>query len=136
MVIFLVVVLVAVPLIEIAVIATVASYIGIWWTILALLVISVFGATLMKREGMGVLRRSRRVIEAGKVPGRELVDGAMIVTGGALMLTPGFVTDVVGLCFLLPPVRAVVWRVVVPRLPIRVVNAAGQSVGRGTIIDL
>jgi UPF0716 protein FxsA len=64
------------------------------------------GAWLVKREGLGVLHRARQRLDAGAVPGRELVDGVMILFAGALLLTPGFLTDVVGILLLLPPVRA------------------------------
>jgi UPF0716 protein FxsA len=75
-------------------------------TLALLVLISFVGAWLMKREGLGALRRAQRQVDAGMVPGRELVDGALIVLAGALLLAPGFITDAVGLLLLLPPVRA------------------------------
>ncbi|HEV3402312.1 MAG TPA: FxsA family protein, partial [Acidimicrobiales bacterium] len=82
--------------------------IGPWYTILLLLAVSAAGAWLVKREGLGVLRRFRRQLDAGAIPGRELADGVLILFAGALLLTPGFLTDCVGLLLLLPPVRAVI----------------------------
>jgi UPF0716 protein FxsA len=68
--------------------------------------ISFTGAWLMKREGLTTWRRAQRQVDAGVVPGKELVDGALIVLAGALLVAPGFITDALGLLLLLPPVRA------------------------------
>ena len=75
--------------------------------ILGLIAGSVAGAWLVKREGIGVLRRAREQVQAGRVPGSELVDGVLILFAGALLLTPGFLTDLIGILLLVPPVRAV-----------------------------
>jgi UPF0716 protein FxsA len=99
---------VIVPLVELWVIIQVGEAIGAWNTIGLLLLVSVGGAWLVKREGMSVYRRFRRQVEAGTVPGRELADGFMILLAGALLLTPGFVTDVFAVLLLLPPVRSVI----------------------------
>jgi UPF0716 protein FxsA len=112
--------LIVIPIVELAVIIQVGHVLGVLNTLVLLLVVSMAGAWLLKREGLGVLRRVRQQTEMGVVPGKELVDGALIVLGGALMLTPGFVTDAVGLLLLLPPVRAALRRVVRRRLTRRV----------------
>jgi UPF0716 protein FxsA len=95
-----------VPLAELAVIIAVAGEIGVGNTIVALIAISVAGAWLAKREGVGVIRRVQSSLEAGRMPAREVVDGALILLAGALMLTPGFLTDLLALVLLLPPTRA------------------------------
>jgi len=123
---------IVVPVLELFVIIQVGQSIGALNTIALLLFMSVAGAWLMKREGMGVLRRIQRVVAAGGVPGRELADGALILFGGALMLTPGFVSDLFGIALLLPPVRAVIRPFVLRRF----VTSARRGVGRSTIIDL
>ena len=97
-----------IPIAELAVIIKVGSAFGIGNTIVVMLVMSVAGAWLVKREGLGVLRRVQQQVARGTVPTRELSDGFMILLAGALMLTPGFLTDIVALLLLLPPVRAVV----------------------------
>ncbi len=104
----LVVLFVLVPLAELYVIIQVGHVIGAVDTIALLLLISAAGAWLMKREGMSVWRRFRRQVEDGHVPGREIADGVMILSAGALLLAPGFLTDLVGILLLLPPVRAAV----------------------------
>jgi UPF0716 protein FxsA len=94
------------PIAELFVIIQVGHVVGLVDTLALLVLISVAGAWLVKREGLSVLRRARAQLDAGFVPGRELIDGSLILLAGALMLTPGFLTDVVGLLLLLPPVRA------------------------------
>jgi UPF0716 protein FxsA len=95
-----------VPFVELFVLLQVGQAIGVLDTVALLVVVSIVGAWLVKREGLGVLRRAQEGVAAGAVPGRELVDGVLILFAGALLLTPGFVTDVVGILLLLPPVRA------------------------------
>ena len=106
----LVVLFIVVPFAEIYVLLQVGHAIGVANTLGLLLLVSVVGAWLAKREGLGVIRRMQRSIEAGRVPGAELVDGFLILLAAALMLTPGFLTDIVAIFLLLPPVRAVVRR--------------------------
>ncbi len=102
------VVFLVVPIVELAVIIQVGHVIGTWNTIALLLIVSFGGAWLVKRQGITVARRFRQQMEAGPVPGRELADGVLILFAGALLLTPGFVTDILGVLLLLPPVRSVV----------------------------
>ncbi len=106
----LVVLFIGVPFAEIYVLLQVGHAVGVVNTLALLIFISVVGAWLAKREGLGVLRRMQRSIDNGRVPGAELVDGFLILLAGALMLTPGFLTDILAILLLLPPVRAVVRR--------------------------
>ena len=118
-----------VPIVELAVIIQVGQAIGVIDTLALLVVISLAGAWLVRREGMGVVRRIQHQMVAGQVPGTELVDGLLILLGGALLLTPGFVTDAVGLSLLLPPVRAAVRAVVARRLRHRVIASRYDTLG-------
>ena len=97
-----------VPLAELYVIIQVGQAVGALNTIGLLIVISVVGAWLAKREGISVWRRFQRQIESGAVPGREIADGVMILFAGALLMSPGFLTDILAIALLLPPVRAVI----------------------------
>ena len=108
-----------VPLLELYVIIQVGSAIGALNTIGLLIAVSLVGGWLMKREGTSVVRRVQASLAAGIVPATEVIDGFLILLGGALMLTPGFLTDVAGLGLLLPPVRAVVRRVLRRRFTMR-----------------
>jgi len=94
------------PIAELWVIFTVAGSIGGLETIVLLVAVALLGTYLMKRAGVSVLRRISDRTARGEVPTDELVDGALVLAAGALMLTPGFLTDIVGILFLLPPTRA------------------------------
>jgi UPF0716 protein FxsA len=109
-----------VPIAELYVIIQVGHALGVFNTLALLVLMSGAGAWLMKREGLSTLRRARQQLDAGVVPGRELVDGALIILGGALMLAPGFITDVAGILLLLPPVRSGLRALVRRRLARRV----------------
>lgn len=97
-----------VPVAELYVIVQVTHGIGVGETILLLIAISVVGAWLAKAAGVSVLNRLQRTVRAGKVPSAELVDGALVLFAGALMITPGFLSDALAILLLLPPSRAVV----------------------------
>ena len=107
----LVVALVVVPLIEIYVLVQVGQVLGALPTIALLLVMSLLGAYLLRREGAKTWRAFRAAMGSGRVPAREVADGALVIFGGALLLTPGFATDLFGLACVLPPTRAVLRRV-------------------------
>ena len=104
------------PIVELVVIVQVAGSTGVMNTIGLLVLVSLVGAWLVRREGLGILRRAQAELAEGRMPGRELVDGLLVLLAGALMLTPGFVTDAVGLALLLPPVRAILRMVATRRL--------------------
>ena len=97
--------LLVVPIVELYVLIQVGQVIGAGWTILLLIGVSILGTVLLKREGIAAWRRLQEAMAAGRMPANEVTDGALIVLGGALLITPGFVTDIVGLLFLLPITR-------------------------------
>jgi UPF0716 protein FxsA len=101
----LVALLIIVPIVELAVILQVGQWLGVWETLALLLAISVAGAWLVKGQGLAVLRRIRMETAMGRLPGRSVVDGALVLVAGILMLTPGFVTDALGLVLLVPATR-------------------------------
>src|SRR4051812_9157049 len=100
-----------VPIAELAVIIQVGQAIGVWWTIAILIADSILGSLLKRSQGRIAWRRFNEVLGAGRVPAREVADGVLVIFGGALLLTPGFLSDIFGLLFLLPPTRAVIRRV-------------------------
>lgn len=118
------VVFIIVPIIELWVIIQIGSAIGVLPTIALLIVDSLLGAALMRSQGRSAWSRFNRTLAEGRIPGREVLDGALVIFGGALLLTPGFVTDFLGLFLLLPPTRAVVRKVLVARFGGRVVTTA------------
>jgi UPF0716 protein FxsA len=109
-------VFVVTPIVELAVIVQVAGSTGVLNTIGLLVLVSVVGAWLVRREGLDILRRAQEEAAQGRIPGREIVDGLLVLGAGALMLTPGFVTDAVGLALLFPPTRALVRTMATRRL--------------------
>jgi UPF0716 protein FxsA len=119
-----------VPLAELAVLIAVGDVIGLVPTLVLLLVVSVAGAWLAKREGLAAWRRFQLALGDGRVPTVEVADGAMILLAGALLLTPGFLSDVAGILLLLPPTRAMARRLV-PRLAARRLRRRG---GRRVVI--
>lgn len=96
---------IGVPLLEIYVLIQVGQVIGPWWTILLLVLDSILGTWLIKREGSKAWRALRQALETGRMPGQELADGALILVGGTLMLSPGFVTDALGIVLIWPITR-------------------------------
>src|ERR671926_1748074 len=124
----LVLLFIAVPLAELAVIIQVGQAIGVWWTIALLLADSLLGSWLMRHQGRSAWRRFNEAVAGGRVPAREVLDGALVIFGGALLLTPGFLTDILGLILLLPPTRAIVRTVLLRRFGGRIV--AGAAGGR------
>jgi UPF0716 protein FxsA len=115
---------IAVPLIEIYVIIQVGQVIGAWWTILLLIADSIFGSWLIKREGGRAWLALRTALEESRLPHRELADGVLILVGGTLMLTPGFVSDFFGMLCILPFTRPVGRRLLAGLISRRLVGAS------------
>jgi UPF0716 protein FxsA len=110
-----------IPIVEIYVLIQVGQVIGAWWTVLLLIADSLFGSWLLKREGVRAWRALQLALTEGRMPARELADAALIVFGGTLMITPGFVTDVVGLLAILPFTRPIARRMLTAFVARRVV---------------
>jgi UPF0716 protein FxsA len=121
---------IALPLAELYVILKVGDAIGAVWTILLLAADSVLGSLLLRSQGRSVWRRFNAALTEGKMPHREVIDGVLVIFGGAFLITPGFITDVVGLLLLLPPTRSVIRSQVVRRLGRRVAIGVSTRPGR------
>jgi UPF0716 protein FxsA len=131
-----------VPIVEIYVLIQVGQVIGAWWTVLLLVADSIFGSWLLKREGVRAWRALQQAFTEGRMPTRELADAALIVFGGTLMISPGFVTDVVGLLAILPFTRPVARRLLTAFVARRVVVVRDarrpgppDDVVRGEVVD-
>jgi UPF0716 protein FxsA len=109
----LVVLFLVVPIVEIYVIIQVGQIIGGWPTLGLLVAESLFGAWVVRREGRQAWRALRQALGSGRVPDRELADGALLLIGGTLLLTPGFLTDLVGFFLVIPFTRPVARRALV-----------------------
>ena len=112
----LLVVFIALPLAELYLILKVGDLIGVPLTILFLAADSVIGSLLLRSQGRAAWRRLNQTLAEGRMPHREVQDGVMVVFGGAFLITPGFITDVLGLLLLLPPTRPLVRRLVMRAL--------------------
>jgi UPF0716 protein FxsA len=97
---------IVVPIAELYVIVQVGQAIGVLPTIALLLIDSLVGAWLLRREGAKAWRAFQLAVEQRRLPAREVADGALVLFGGALLLTPGFISDILGLLCILPPTRA------------------------------
>jgi UPF0716 protein FxsA len=115
---------IVVPIAELAVIIQVGQAIGVLWTIAILVADSILGSLLMRSQGRAAWRRFDEALQAGRPPAREVLDGVLVIFGGALLLTPGFLTDIFGLVLLIPPTRAVVRTVLVRRFADRMIASA------------
>ncbi len=143
----LVVLFVGVPLLEIYVLVQIGQEIGAWWTILLLILSSIIGTWLVRREGGRAWRALTSALQTGRMPHRELADGALILIGGTLMLTPGFVSDAVGAVLILPFTRPLARRALAqlvsrrllasdPPRDVRRPGPTGQGpVIRGEVVD-
>lgn len=100
--------LLGIPVAELYVIVETSQAIGFLQTLGLLIAISAAGAYLLRYQGMATWRRLQATMQRGEIPTKEVTDGALIAVGGALLLTPGFITDAVGLLLLLPPTHAAV----------------------------
>jgi UPF0716 protein FxsA len=105
-VLLLVILFIVVPIAEIYVIIQVGQEIGALWTVLILIADSLIGARLLSWQGRRAWGAFQSAMAAGRIPHREVLDGVLIIIGGAFLLTPGFLTDAVGLLLLIPPTRA------------------------------
>lgn len=104
---YLIILLIIVPAAEIGLLLLSGRTLGIWPTIGLIIFTGVLGAYLAKKEGLETIRRVQRDLSYGKMPGEILVDGICILIGGAVLLTPGFITDALGFLLLAPPTRRV-----------------------------
>ena len=141
---------VVVPLVEIFALVQVGQVIGAWWTIALLVLDSAVGAWLVRREGVRAWRALRGTLAAGRLPAAEIADGALLLVGGTLLLTPGFVTDALGILLVLPLTRPLFRRTLTAAVARRLVvvpttrrpgaapwdaRRPGPDVVRGDVVD-
>jgi UPF0716 protein FxsA len=132
--------LVAVPLAEIALFVELGGRIGLWPTLALIVLTALVGAWMLRWQGFATLARARRQLAEGALPVAEVFEGLCLLVAGALLLTPGFLTDAVGALLLLRPVRLMLYRRVARHLDVHVGgagrhDAAEPHVGAGPIIE-
>jgi UPF0716 protein FxsA len=124
------------------VVIQVGQEIGVLWTVAILIADAILGSILMRAQGRAAWRRFNEAMHVGRVPAREVLDGGLVMFGGLLLLTPGFITDVLGLVLLVPPTRALVRKALARRLQQRMVVSMTGPRGRsddivdGTAVDV
>jgi UPF0716 protein FxsA len=136
----LVLLFIVVPIAELALLIQVGQWIGVWWTVGLLVADALLGSFLLRTQGRAAWRRFNEALAAGRIPHREVVDGVLVIFGGVLLLTPGFITDIFGLLFLFPPTRVVMRRLLVRRGALKLVGsmpgAASPPNGNGRHGDI
>jgi len=128
----LVVAFIVLPIAELYLIYKVGDSIGILPTLALLAADSVIGSLLLRNQGRAVWNRFQRTMQSGRMPHREVQDGVLVIFGGALLITPGFISDILGLLLLIPPTRSVIRRFVMRALTKR---AASRVAERGAERD-
>ena len=96
---------ITVPVVEIAVFIQVGERIGLWPTIAIVILSAIMGTAMLRQQGLSVLFRIQENLAANRIPVQELFDGVCLVIAGALLLTPGFVTDSIGFLLFIAPLR-------------------------------
>jgi UPF0716 protein FxsA len=125
------IVFIVVPIAELYVIIQVGQAIGALPTVAILIADSILGSILLKVQGRAAWRRFNAAVSEGRVPTREVLDGVLVVFGGALLLTPGFISDAFGILFLLPPTRALIRRIALRNVAARMAaSATTWGIGR------
>jgi UPF0716 protein FxsA len=107
-----------VPVVEIFLLIQVGSVIGAWWTIGLVVLTAVIGVRLLKIQGISTLARAQEKMQSGDMPAQEMMEGIGLIVAGAFLLTPGFFTDGVGFCLLIPPIRGWLVQKVVSRMAV------------------
>lgn len=134
----------ALPLLEIAGFIVVGRQIGVLPTLGLVLASAFAGLILLRIQGFGVMTRIRSEVDAGRDPSRQLAHGVMVLLAGILLLIPGFVTDIFGILLFLPPARDLAWRLLRGRMDVRTASGSTATFGfarssggpRGRTIDL
>jgi len=117
------------PLVELAVFVQVANWIGLLQAIGLMLAVSIGGVVVVRYEGLGVIRRVRDQLRAGRLPAADLVDGLLILAAGILLILPGFLSDIVAVLLLLPPTRTLVRRMLQKHWTVRIASGVATVAG-------
>ncbi len=125
------------PLAEIWVLFQVGHVIGAGWTILLVITTAVVGAGLVRAQGLAVLSRVQAELNRGAVPATEMLRGLLLLVAGALLLTPGFITDTLGLILLVPPVQTLAIKAFLRRAVVSTRSSGGPAHGQheGQVIE-
>lgn len=115
----------AIPILEIFFLIKVGEVIGAWKTIFLVVLTAVIGAALLRQQGLSTLARLQGNLSQGKIPAQEMVEGVLLAVGGALLMTPGFVTDTIGFLCLIPPTRKLIASNIIKRSAMSITSGMG-----------
>lgn len=124
---WIIVAFVAVPLVELTLLIKIGAVLGLWPTIFIVLATGIVGGYLARREGFAVVGQIRRKIQQAEIPTNELLDGALVLISGALLLTPGLLTDFVGFLGLIPVTRSLIKQLVADKFEVYVETRNNRS---------
>lgn len=124
---FLFLLFIVVPIVEITLLINVGQAIGAWNTVGLVLLSAFIGVNMLRYQGFSTLSRAQRRMDSGQIPGREMIEGIVLAVGGALLLTPGFVTDVIGFLCLIPFTRQRFADALVSKFTVVAMNHRGQQ---------
>lgn len=124
---FLFLLFIIVPIIEITLLIQVGQAIGAWYTVGLVLLSAFIGVNMLRYQGVSTLARAQQRANQGEIPGREMVEGIVLAVGGALLVTPGFVTDVIGFCCLIPYTRQAFANTMISRFTVVAMNSRQAS---------
>jgi len=116
-----------VPIIEVYLLIEVGSFIGAGWTVLLVVLTAVIGVNLLRQQGVSTLMRANRAMSQGKIPAMEMMEGLFLAVGGALLITPGFFTDIIGFICLFPFTRREIIKYLLLKSVIRTSYTADQD---------
>lgn len=119
--------LIAVPIIEIGLFIELGGWLGLWPTLGVVILTAILGSVLLRAQGFAAMANLQKELQAGGDPRKPMADGVMILVAGLLMLTPGFFTDTVGFLLLMPPVRTALIAWIGPKLAARTVVVGGRA---------
>ena len=117
---------IVIPIIEITVLINVGGLIGVWPTVGLVLLSAFIGVNMLRMQGLSTLSRAQNKMNAGQIPGQEMVEGIVLAVGGALLITPGFVTDIMGFSCLVPFIRKAIVRRLLSNFTVRATNMQGN----------
>jgi len=117
----------AMPIIEIALLVNVGEQIGGWNTVAIVIATAIAGAHLVRREGLQTLFQAQTKMQSGQLPGQQMAEGLLLVVAGVLLVTPGFITDILGFLFALPVTRPLIAKMLMKQFSLKVQTSAQQS---------
>lgn len=120
------IIFIIIPIIEITLLINVGQLIGAWYTVGLVLLSAFVGVNMLRYQGLATLGRAQQKMQRGEMPGQEMIEGIVLAVGGALLITPGFFTDIIGFCCLVPYTRIAMVKLARSRFKVGA-NGAGFS---------